>query len=422
MKPFHRAKTLAALFLSLALLCPAALAAPASGGREVEVTLNGFSLSLDSPARGQGGTTVVPVEELCAAIGSTGRIIGSLDNGQPIQGGLSYWWAEDGSHTLFVSWNGGQAVAVTAGEGGAWMEDGVLWAPLRPLAQALGFSISWDGRANLSVPASTVTVSTLEELLNAVGDNTTILLDVEEGTELDFSTLDWSQVDNPCVVMESDVDSRDMGYGDSPHPEAFDVIILDVQDLTISAPNTATLSTPWAYADVLKFQNCRRLTLEGLTAVHNVEPGFCVGDCLDLNDCRDVRVVGCTLDGSGAYGLMALSCTGITLERCEISHCTYGAVRLTDCQNVCLRDGVIQDCQANFTLVDGTRCRNVTVENTLISGCTAGALSSFTQSRRILFTGCEIEDCGFGVINEVDWDASGGAVFLDCTGLEDCLL
>ena len=417
MKRSHTTRTLAALFLSLALLCPAALAAPSSGG--TEITFNGFVL--DSPARAAGGTTLVPVEELCAVIGASGWIIDSREDLTPIQGGLSYWWSEDGSPTFFASWNGGPMVSVTAGEGGARMEDGVLWVPLRPFAQALGFAVDWNGRAELSVPAATVRVTTLEELFNAVADRTTIFLDVEAGTVLDFSTLDWSKVENDHVALETDVDTRDMGYGESPHPEAFDVIIHDVQDLTISAPAGVIFSTPWAYADVLKFENCRRLTLEGLTAVHDVEPGFCVGDCLQLEDCRDVRVTGCTLDGSGAYGLQALDCAGIVLEDCEISHCTYGAVSLTGCREVCLRDGVILDCRDVFTLVGGVRCEDVRVERTSISGCTAGALSCFDQSRRVSFTGCTMENCSFGTINQVDWTASGGAVFLDCTGLESCL-
>lgn len=406
----------AALLLVLTLLCSAALAVPSSN--EVEVAFNGFSLSLDRPARAERGTTLVPVEELCAAIGASGWVIGGREDLTPIQGGLSYWWAEDGSHTFYASWNGGPVASVTAGEEGARMEDGVLWVPLRPFAQALGFSVDWNGRVELSVPTATVRVTTLEELFHAVADHTAILLDVAEGTTLDFSTLDWSKVENDNVYLETDVDTRDMGYGESPHPEAFDVVIHDVEDLTISAPGGVTFSTPWAYADVLKFENCRRLTLEGFTAVHDVEPGFCVGDCLQLEDCRDVRVTGCTLDGSGAYGLKALDCAGITLENCEISHCTYGAVSLTDCREVSLRDGVIQDCQANFILVEGVRCADVRVERTAISGCTAGALACFTQSLRVSFTDCTVENCGFGAVNGVDWDASGGAVFLDCTGLE----
>ena len=404
----------AALLLSLTLLCSAALAAPASD--RVEVSFNGFSL--DCPARAERGTTLVPVEELCAAIGASGWVIGGREDLTPIQGGLSYWWAEDGSHTFSASWNGGPVASVTAGEGGARMEDGVLWVPLRPFAQALGFEVSWDGRVELSVPISTVRVTNLEELFNAVADHTAILLDVAEGTTLDFSTLDWSKVENDNVYRETDVDTRDMGYGESPHPEAFDVVIHDVEDLTISAPGGVTFSTPWAYADVLKFENCRRLTLEGFTAVHDVEPGFCVGDCLELTNCRDVRVTGCTLDGSGAYGLKALDCAGITLEQCEISHCTYGAVSLTNCRDVCLADGVIRDCQDNFTLVRGDWCENVRVERTRIQGCTAGALASFCQSRWVRFTGCAVENCGFVSVNGVDWTASGGAVFLDCTGLD----
>ena len=79
---------------------------------------------------------------------------------------------------------------------------------------------------------------------------------------------------------------------------------------------------------------------------------------------------------------------------------------------------VIRDCLDVFTLVEGVGCQDVRVEDTAIRGCTAGALASFSQSLRVSFVGCAVENCGFGAVNGVDWTASGGAVFLDCTGLE----
>ena len=173
-------------------------------------------------------------------------------------------------------------------------------------------------------------------------------------------------------------------------------------------------------------KNC---TVQGSVSVRTTafydDPNFFVGGIVGQNGSWEYDgmglVTGCTLDGSGAYGLQALDCAGIVLEDCEISHCTYGAVSLTGCREVCLRDGVILDCRDVFTLVGGVRCEDVRVERTSISGCTAGALSCFDQSRRVSFTGCTMENCSFGTINQVDWTASGGAVFLDCTGLESCL-
>lgn len=408
-------RTLAALTLALALLCSAALAAPGDG--TVEVALNGFVLPLDHPARGEEGVTLAPVEELCAAIGATGWFTHVREDYTPIQAGLSYWWAEDGSNTFFACWDGGEPVTVTAGKEGARMEEGTLWAPLRPFAQALGFGVEWDGRALLTRPREEVTVSTLEELFNAVGHNTT--LRVAEGAKLDFSTLDWTKVDNPFVVVEQGVDTRDPGMDTQPSPEAFDVTIQGVQDLTITGP--AVFSTPWAYADVLKFRDCRRIALEGLTAVHEVEPGFCVGDCLALENCQGVRAVDCTLDGSGAYGLHALDCRDISLEGCTISHCTYGAVTLTDCAGVELVDCALEDCQGIFDLVGGVKCAGIRIKDSRVQNCWGGSLAFFSRSSGVTFEGCAFSDSGFGSVNGRDWDASGGAMFLECAGLEDCV-
>lgn len=93
----------------------------------------------------------------------------------PCPAGILYRWAEDGSGVLTVEWYD-RTVILTPGKEGAAFRDGVLYAPLRPLAEALGLTVEWTGVVELSYPKRQVYAESLEELFNAVAPDTEIAL------------------------------------------------------------------------------------------------------------------------------------------------------------------------------------------------------------------------------------------------------
>lgn len=405
---------LALILLLISLTCVAPVLA--AGVAEVSVTMNGFDLGLERPARLENGVTMVPVEEFLQAVG--GDIQTTPLDSTPLPGGILYCWAEDGAPVLTAQFYD-KSVTLTPGTGGAELRDGILYAPLRPLAENLGLKVEWNGaRVDLSYPKRQVYAESLEELFNAVAPDTEILL--KQG-EYSMADLNVEKINNPYVLVDYNV--FDTVTGEYNTGAVYQMVIQNVRDLSISTgsyPTPTRVSTPWAYADVWNFQNCRRVAMEGGIAVHDVEPGFCAGNCVELENCQDVILSELTLDGSGAYGLCVINCKNVTLASSVIQNCTYGAISLWDSENINIRTCRIRDCVGCFHLLEVCNSTDVRLwECYAIEGNSAGTLvASYYGSQNVVFDSCRFGENDFGTINAYGWQNSGGAVFVDCEGLE----
>ena len=135
----------------------------------------------------------------------------------------------------------------------------------------------------------TVTVSTVEELAEAMENDTCVIL--KEGV-YNFSKLDYSKVET-TALEEPD------------YPSVGEYIIRKVRGLSLIAEEGAAveLVTENCAAVVLDFMKCSDITLKGLTVGHAVEPGTCEGDVIGISYSWDVRIEDCDLYGCGTYGL-----------------------------------------------------------------------------------------------------------------------
>lgn len=380
---------------------------PALGAEEtaVEVTLNGYALEVGALAR--DGTTLAPVEEFLAALG--GPVVTSYWDGAPLPGGMLYRWDEIG-RTLSVQWYD-KSFTLIPWEDGAELRDGVLWAPLRPLAEALGLTVEWTGKVELTYPKRRVEVDNLKDLFLAVAPDTEIVLKRGNYSFADLDPKELEEIDSPYFYV--DYDLFDLAAGEWGLGTVYQVVIRDVRDLELSAGG-CRVATPWAYADVWHFENCRRVTLEGGTAIHDVEPGYCIGNCAELDRCEDMLLDSVVLDGSGAYGLYADGCRNVLLKNANITHCTYGAVALNRCENVTVDAGHIYENTADFNLLSISDCANTRVSRCLIEDNSAGALGSYLGSREVVFEDCTFGENSFSQTSDFGWQESGGAVFVDC--------
>lgn len=194
-----------------------------------------------------------------------------------------------------------------------------------------------------------VNVKTVDEFIGAIGPDTEIIL--ADGT------YDLSKA---------------RGYGTDSTPywfwsEEFDgpsLVITGVSNLVIRSESgdvtKCTLSAVPRYANVLSFRNCSDVTVQGITAGHTVEPGYCMGGVLNYRGCRGVLVENCGLYGCGILGVQADLCSGITVKHCEIYECSYGGIRMSE-----VNGAVIENCR--FRDLGGSsmgfyECRDITVD------------------------------------------------------------
>ena len=168
-----------------------------------------------------------------------------------------------------------------------------------------------------------VRVSTVDEFLNAIAPDRVI--ELNPGTyDLSTAASYRNSSTNPFIAWNE-------VYDDGAELE-----IRGVQNLTIrgAGSDSTTIAAVPRYANVIKFTGCQDVTVEGLTAGHTTEPGWCMGGVLRFEGCDRAAVNACGLYGCGIIGVWANGCNDLTVKDCDIYECSYGAVDVDRCRNV----------------------------------------------------------------------------------------
>lgn len=217
---------------------------------------------------------------------------------------------------------------------------------------------AWYSAGERTAPAgerTQVKVKNVDEFLAAIAPDTEIIL--ADG-EYDLSTA--------------------RGYGTDSTPywfwsEEFDgpsLVITGLGNLVIRSESgdvkKCVISAVPRYADVLSFRSCSDVTVQGITAGHTVEPGYCMGGVLNYRGCRGVLVENCGLYGCGILGVQAEICSDVTVKHCDIYECSYGGIRMSE-----VNGARIENCK--FRDLGGSslgfyECRDVQVDGKEVSG------------------------------------------------------
>ena len=174
---------------------------------------------------------------------------------------------------------------------------------------------------------STLTVSTVDEFLAAIGPDRTIVL---AGERFDLSSA-------------SDFSGGEGEYYRwvSGGPDGSALCIHDVSGLAICG-QAQILAVP-RYAVVLLFENCSDITLTGLTLGHTEEPGSVPSvenGALFFSDCRNILVEDCRLGAYSTVGLILNNCEDVQAAGVEFSGHTVAAVMADGS-----KDLVFSDCR-----------------------------------------------------------------------------
>ena len=171
----------------------------------------------------------------------------------------------------------------------------------------------------------TVTVENAVEFINSIQNNRKILL--KPGI-YNLSSISPSKINN-SKVNES--------YGQ--------FLIDDVRNLAIEPESEGDIliCIGDAYSPVLSFQNGGNLTIRGITAGHDVEPGYCSGSVLYFDAIDGLTIDKCKLFGCGTYGIEASNTYRAEVTDTEIYECTYGLVDLRQSSGFHFKDCVMRD-------------------------------------------------------------------------------
>jgi len=280
--------------------------------------------------------------------------------------------------------------------------------------------------ATISPGPVSVTVGSVDELLAAIDHNTEILL--EPGC-YDLSTASdyGKETNNPCYAWV------DIGDG-------CQLTVQNVENLTIrgSGKETAELIHQPRYANVLVFQNCSDLLLEGFAAGHT-DGGECAGGVIHLQNCERADLANLGLYGCGTTGVRSDSCRDVAICGSEIYDCSSNAVQADSTHGLLVENCTIHDLGKDqyaagqvFWL---SQCTDVNIRQCDISdnrvlqimNCRPSAgielrENAFARNRvqeavfAIVGGGLVMDNCNFADNNIRNWFGVEGATVLDGIG------
>ena len=204
-------------------------------------------------------------------------------------------------------------------------------------------------------PGTEVNVTTVDEFLEAIGPDRTIVLD---GTNFDLTTAsNYGGVGTAYYNWEYT-------------PDGPQLVIHNVDNLTITAkdpdPAATTLEALPRYATVLIFQESTNITVSGFTAGHTKEKGLCAGGVLYFNECEKIKVEKMRLYGCGDMGIDTFMCSDIDVINTEIYECTSGAIYFTWTDGINFKDCNIHDVPS--PALEFTGCTNITWNDQKLEG------------------------------------------------------
>ena len=212
---------------------------------------------------------------------------------------------------------------------------------------------------------NTVTVRDERGFLDALKDNTTILL--PEGTRLNLSKVlgkascfkgegrayegyvePHMQSGEPTLVSESVFDGHQL-------------TVVNLRNVTISGGDDCHIMVDPAYAYVLNFVQCENIRIENVTMGHTAE-GYCTGGVVGMYRCSGMEIDSCDLYGCGAYGLVADTTRDVTMTRTIIRDCSYGIMQLFGCSGATFSEcSFYRNREFSMVTVDD-RCSDVVFE------------------------------------------------------------
>ena len=275
---------------------------------------------------------------------------------------------------------------------------------LRDLGNALGFAVKYNAAANAAVVNSIaeVTVTTAEELLDAIAPNTKIML--SPGT-YNLSTVKITDVSNPYVAWDAVFDGAE-------------TIITGVKNCTLAGGDAglATVVVEPRYADVLEFRGCTGIAVKDLTIGHTTEPGYCMGGVVNLTDSDNIVIDSCVLYGCGTYGVVTENAQGLTVRNTDIKECTYGIMSLSASSSLSFENSRFFDC-GGFTMLSLVNCSGVSFSACAITDNASAyqweSLISLSLCDDVTFDGCRIS--GNSMNSFINVKNSGGVSFIGNT-------
>lgn len=179
---------------------------------------------------------------------------------------------------------------------------------------------------------ASVTVSSVDEFLEALQSNTEIVL-------------------APGEYNLTTAKRYGRGGGENYHWESvfdgYELILDDIENLTIRGENVfdVVITTEPRYANVLSFMNASNVTIADVTLGHTKEPGSCSGGVLVFFGSDGIEVLGTRMYGCGVRGMDVINSQNVHVDCSDIYECSDGCVYISGSYNVLMENSKFYNCQ-----------------------------------------------------------------------------
>lgn len=230
----------------------------------------------------------------------------------------------------------------------------------------------------------TVTVTTVQQFLDAIASNTTIQL---QGHSFHISDLANSG------KSSANYEFREVYDG-------YELLIFNVQNLKIIGlgNDLVRLYAKPEYGNVIAFDNCTNVTIENVDAGHGASKGSCVGGVFKIENTNNFFIKNTVMYGSGIEGITTDNVTNLVCSNSFIRSCTYGIMTLANSNDILFENCVFED-NGVYDLVTLTSCGNINFKNcSFEKNRTEGdtdysdySLFKVTESENIKLENCFVE-------------------------------
>lgn len=323
-------KKIVCLLLAVMLLA-SVVCTPACAAQDVTVFVNGEQVVFDVPPTIINSRTMVPLRAIFEKLGA---VVIWDEETRTVTAGRDETTINVtiDSSVMFVN-----SVPVALDSPAVIIDNRTL-VPVRAISEAFGCTVEWmeESREVLILDEKTmpidpeiIEVSNALELVNAIGDNRVISL--QPGT-YDLSNLYTQNITNPSVE-----------FGDY---YGHQMSIWDVHNMTISGGGNAKIVIDNVNEEVLRFEECSGIVLEGLTVGH-VKPNKeyeCEAAVTYFENCDEVVIDSCNLFGCGSMGVEAFRTDKLFIYKTNIYECTFAGVYLESCDEAQMIFCDMHDC------------------------------------------------------------------------------
>lgn len=203
----------------------------------------------------------------------------------------------------------------------------------------------------------TVEVSDVDGLLDAIGPNTEIVL-APGRYNITKAALYGKPADNRYISWNS--------YGFAGE---YELCVYDADNLTIRGDHAEIVTVP-RNVNVMYFNCCSGLVLEGIKIGHTEAAQPCQSGVVYLKGCRNARIENCGLYGCGTIGIRTDRADSLTVSDCDIYSCSSSAFSFTDSLDLTVEKCRIYDCGVLDGMITASSVMNMNrVKGAKISQC-----------------------------------------------------